>query len=210
MKPVRLSCRGIVVEGIWLPPFQLHVGQWVCLHMPCRAFSKQEQQLLEVLTGEHPVSGLSLSGRVYEASPPTSRSGLLGTLFQARVVDWLRRSAGISLGEARAILTRLHLPLGCRVGQVPWTPKTLLGLEAAWARGADVIVFRTAGLDPLGRQAVFDAVSSRLVQGAALHISYPFWSNGRSERTCSPGGSCIELRSDANPPALSAWVEDQS
>jgi hypothetical protein len=194
MNPVHLSCEGIEVGCLWIPPFVVKQGDWLCLHLP--AYSREAREpILQVLTGQRPVPGLHLFGRVAWARPATrAKKGLAGVLGERKVVDWLNYTGGISWAEAGAIVERLGLCPDWRVSRLPGTPKTLLGLEAAWARGADVVVFETAGLDPVGRQRVQEAISSRLDRCAALHLSYTNHQNGRMERDCFPGETCIDLQ----------------
>jgi hypothetical protein len=161
--------------------------------MPCLSDSEEESQIIEILTGKRAVPGLHLHGRVDVAYRPSARAGLLGVFRPPRPVDWLRRSGGLSQTEAHAIVARLGLKPEWRLNQLAGTPRMLLGLEAAWARGADVVVFSTAGLDPLGTQEVFREVAAKLDKGAAVHLCYPFVQNGQEKRACFPGGSCIAL-----------------
>src|SRR5262249_31445005 len=143
--------------------------------------------------------GLHFLGRVERAQPATPKRGLFGLFRRQRIIDWLCKSAGIPRTDALAILNRLgsyddrlkrgELPLDFLAGN----PRTLIGVEAAFARGAEVIVFMTVGLDPLGREAVFQLVSSGLHQCAAIHLGYPLIDG---ERIC-PKGRCIELGREA-------------
>src|SRR5947209_592555 len=102
MNPVRISSEGCHVAGIWIPPFSLRQGEVVCLHMPCAPFSPEEDQVVEVLTGERPVPGLHLSGRVCWADRLSPRrrgffQGLRVRLFRPPLArDWLRRATGMS------------------------------------------------------------------------------------------------------------------
>jgi hypothetical protein len=94
-----------------------------------------------------------------------------------------------------ARLGRSKEPLlpGERIGKLSATPLLLLGLEAVWARGADVTIFTVAGLDPVGRQTIFQAISSRLPQCAAIYLSHVYTTQGRWERDHCPHASCLEL-----------------
>ena len=69
----------------------------------------------------------------------------------------------------------------------------LLSVEAAWLSGADVVVFTTAGLDPLGKEAVYEAVISHFHRGSAIHLSFPFFQNEQRQRQCFQGTTCLEL-----------------
>jgi hypothetical protein len=83
-----------------------------------------------------------------------------------------------------------------RMGYVPWTARVLLGLEAAWAARPDAVLYMTVGLDPRGRQVIFQAVASRLSDSAAVHLCHEYVTGGRRERTCPPGAACVELREE--------------
>ena len=200
MDNLLLSCDGAAVGGQWLPPFRLHAGESVCLHVPGPAWGEDEERLLRVLTGAEKVPGVRVSGRVEYACPATGRTGFLGLVRQPYPVDWLRRTAGVTPGDAERIVARLGLKPQWRVCNLPGTPRVLLGLEAVWARGADAVIFSCIGLDPLGRQAMFDAVRLRLGPCAAVFLSYPYTTQDRYERAaflapaalilCSPRETC--------------------
>jgi hypothetical protein len=88
----------------------------------------------------------------------------------------------------------------CPISSLARNPRTLLGLEAAWARGADVVVFSTVGCDPAGVRAVYDAVAARLHRGAAIQLSYLFLQSRTMRRDCFPGSVCVEVtRNPARP-----------
>jgi hypothetical protein len=80
----------------------------------------------------------------------------------------------MSKEEALAVLGRLGMPPQWRTNRFPGTPKVLMNLEAARASGATIIVLSLSGLDPLGRQAVFNAVAERLRGCAVIYLAYPY------------------------------------
>jgi hypothetical protein len=196
MNPVRLSCQGVTVGRINLPPFELRIGELVCLHMPCLAYSEEEKQIVQVLTGDRTVSGLRLFGRILPAFAPVFRAGFLDFWFHPSAMTWLRQTAGITREEAEAILIRLGIHPDLRLCYLSGNPKALLGLEAAWARGAEGIVFTTVGCN---RQTLYAAVAAQLQHCPALHLSYAYITNRRQERYCFPGASCIELTWESQP-----------
>jgi|SRR5579885_3143271 len=203
MSALLLSCEGVAVGGLTLPPFRLRAGESVCLHVPGPAHGEEEEQLLRVLTGGEKVPGVEVLGRVEYAAPATGRPGLLGLFRQPYPADWLRRTAGISPGDAQRVVARLGLKPEWRVCNFSANPRALLGLEAAWARGAEAVIFSCVGLDPLGRQAMFGAVRSRLERWAALYLSYPYLTQGHYERDHLPGASCLEVVKPAGGAPLS-------
>jgi hypothetical protein len=174
--------------------FSLTPGKLLCLHVPAWQDSSEDRLLVDALTGKCQVPGLRLIGRVEFARLPVGGKRLLGLFGRQSVVNWFCQTTGGSRAQALAVLERLGLPAKTRVDELPMTPRILLALEAAWARGADVIVFRTAGTDPAGRNAIFQAVTARLSQAAAIHLSYAL-TDGR--RICPPQATCINLVQEA-------------
>ena len=193
MNPIRLSCDGMIIGSLVIPPFQLKAGEFICLHLPGPAGSKEEVQLIQILTGKRSVSDVHLSGRVLYASPATDRRGVFRFLRPLRPADWLHQIGGISPQEASAIVARLGIKPEWRLSQLARNPSTLLGLEAAWARGAEVILFSTTGCDPSGKRAVFDSVSGHLDRTAAIYLSLPFLQGGELKRDYFPGALCLEV-----------------
>jgi hypothetical protein len=201
MDSLRLSSDGFPIGSFLIPAFHLRAGECVCLHLPEAMASYEVEQLIRVLTGKTPLPGVRLLGRVHWAAPLSNRRhGLTGLFRPMRVADWLSRIAGASPAQAHAILQHLHPnERHCRIEQLAGTPRTLLGLEGAWLAGAQVVVFTTAGLDPLGREAVYQAVSSHFPQGSAIHLSFPFFQNGQRRRECFAGTTCLELGRSSEP-----------
>jgi hypothetical protein len=193
LNQVQLACDGLTLGSMWIPPFQLALGQTLCLHMPGRANSSEEDQVIELFTGQRSMQGFHRVGQVLWAEPAMYPRGFLGWLHQPRPQDWLCRETGMTRAEAATIVDRLGLRPGWRLCEIPWTARVMLGLEVVWARGATGIVFSVVGLDPLSRQTVFGAVNARLDRCAAVFLSYVYFQNEQPKRDCFPGGKCIEL-----------------
>jgi hypothetical protein len=197
MDITRISCSGMQIGAVQIPPFQLRDGELICLHMPSPALSDLEKQIIDLLTGKR--SGLQVSAQVTWIDPPSWTKGLLGLFYQPRAVAWLRRVARISPQEALSIVERLGLRREWRVSQLSWDERSLLGLEAAWANRAETIVFSTVGCSFLGRRAIYEAVLSHIDQCPAIHLSYAYWTQGRQERFCHPKARCLEVSQAQSP-----------
>lgn len=193
MGPLRFACEGVLLDGLQLPPFQLHAGEALCLHLPRLKTWSERAQFVKALAGPDPVEGLTRLGRIIYAEPPEGHGGLRGLWPSPRVVDWLRRRAGMDAAIAQEVVTRLGLSETWRVSHMAMNPRTLLGLEAAYARGAEVILFTTVGCDPLGTKAAFDTVLARLERCSAIYLSYPYTVNGAVQRACLPGACCVDV-----------------
>jgi hypothetical protein len=203
---VRISCDGVSAGPLWIPPFRLESGELVCLHMPCLSYSQEERLVIRLLTGELSDPNISHNGRIFLADGPTCRAGFFGLFRRPRVGTWLQKKAEISAPEAQAIATRLglHSDQICRLAG---NPRAQLGLEAAWARRADALIFSTVGLDPLGRRSLFEAVLSRIGQCPAIHLSFQYWTQGRLERFSHPRARCIEVAQRPGTGTLKEYVE---
>jgi hypothetical protein len=201
MKDLRVACTGAQVGTVIVPPFSLRLGQLVCLHLPHPAPDGFEDALLRVLTGRRPAAGLRLFGRVAAAAPAQDdRIGLFRLLRPLRARRWLRQRSGMSEPEAGAALSRIGLDRDWPLTHLAGNPKTLLGLEAAWAGGAETILFWTNWCDPSGARAVYAAVASRLATCPAIHLSRLRFQDGRPTRDCFPGAACVELRDSSAAP----------
>ena len=77
---------------------------------------------------------------------------MLGSMFHdglgvpqdfAEALNWFRRTTGTSRAEALAVMQRLGIDSDRHVdvGALAMNPRTLLALETAFARGAEVVVF---------------------------------------------------------------------
>jgi len=187
---VRISCEGVIVGGLSLPPFHLESGELICLHMPCLAYSQEERQVIDFLTAESPARGLSIFGRILFADPPEVRAGFLSIFRRPRVADWLQKKTGVSLAQATDIAKNLGLEINEQICRLEGTAKARLGLEAAWARGADGIVYSPVGIERLPIQ---EAVLSHIENCPAIELSYAFWTRGQRKRECHPRARCIEV-----------------
>jgi hypothetical protein len=194
MKHLRLSCEGVLIGSIWIPPFQLNTGEAACLHMPCLAWSREESEIVQALTGERPVPGLRLLGRVRWADPPRSTTGWRRWFSQSKAATWLRRAAPITHAQSLATVARLGLRPEWRISQLSGNLQLLLALEAAWAQGAEVVVFSTVGCI---HEPIHDAVAARLAECAVIKLSYEYTQNGRKQRDCFPHSLHVELREQA-------------
>lgn len=201
MNPLLVKSDGFPIGSCRIPAFQLRVGECVCLHLPEKMVAAEVEQLIRVLTGKESLSEVQLFSRVHWAAPlQNHRYGLAGLFRPMRVSDWLSQIAGASPAQAQAILQKLNPREGeRRIEQLPGTPKTLLSLEAAWLAGADVVIFSTAGLDPVGRETVYEAVASHFIRGSAIHLSFPFRQNEQWQRPCFAGSTCLELKRSTEP-----------
>lgn len=194
MDSLLLSSNSFEIGSFLFPAFQLRIGECVCLHLPEAITSAEVEALIRVLIGKTSLPEVRPLASVRWAAPVRNRRhGVMDFFRSMRVADWLQRVAGASPTQVQGILQRLSLKeRECRIEQLAGTAKTLLSLETAWLAGAQIVVFTTAELDPLGKEAVYQAVDSHFPQGGAIHLSFPFVQNGERRRECFAGTMCLE------------------
>lgn len=212
---LRVSCDGCAVGRLTVPPFRLHAGAAVCLHLPGPVYSKDWHALVQVLTGAQPLPSVRQFGRVQWAEPASTPTTVLGLLRQGRLtplrpVDWLQRVAGLSAADSTSVVARLDLRPEWRLSQLAGNPRALLGLEAIWAQRADAVVFHTVGCDPSGVKRVFEAVAAHLAECPAIYLSSWFWQDGGQQRDHFPGATCLDITQSTNVPEFLASVEGGS
>lgn len=188
MTPAGIQCDGITVAGMEVPPFELRSGEMVCLHMPCLP-SPAWDEFVEAITGKKKIAGLRIEGQVRWAERAQPRRGLAALFRQPYAEDWLQAAAHISAPDARALVTSLGLPLRQKLGSLGGNWRLLLALEAAYACKVDVIVYSTAGCDPMGVKAVHESVTAKLDRWAALRLSFQdihgrYWDEGHAPNGC--------------------------
>jgi hypothetical protein len=199
MEGVILRSTGAIIDSLMVPPLQLQIGESLCLHLPSGSeMSFVEEHLVAALTGKKRVTGVQALGQIRWVTTPLPPRGLQVLFYHPRAVDWLRREGRMTGQEAEAVIARLDLIVNGRIGKfrigcVPYDGRLLLGLEAAWARKADAVVFDTVGLGEWTSMRIFEAVAARLGSCAAIHLSYELSCAGQIVRSCFPGARCIPV-----------------
>ncbi len=197
MSHTLIACSGTTVAGLRLPEFAVSRGEVLTLDMPVLCDSAEASALILALTGRTSAAGLVIRGKVLSAIGSTDPSRLRAWLMPwgkgPLAVNWLQRRSGISHHQSLAILQRLGILPTWGLRNLAGNPRNLLSLEAAWAGGAQVVVFSTVGCDPSGVLKTYDAISGRLATTAAIELSYAYWTNGQRLRDHFPGGTCLTV-----------------
>jgi hypothetical protein len=198
MSELRLRWEGGRIGKIQVPAFELRTGDYLCLHMPSPFSLEEEARVVAVLTGDRPCPGVQFFGRILWAERPMDRR--LGFWERRRrPVEWLSKAARISVEQARTWVIQLGIPTDYPLGSLAGNPRTMLGLAATWAQGADAILFCAAGCDPSGLKAARDAVAARLDRCPAIELSHLVFCNDQPCRECSPTARCLEVARQADP-----------
>jgi hypothetical protein len=190
MDDIRLICDGLIIGSLVLPPFELRAGQLVTLQLPAPHDAADEQSLRSALSGTVVHAEVHVRCRVISADAAVPPRGPFAAL-RTSAVDWLARHGRISRPDAERVIrqTRICEPTD-RVSNLAMTPRTTLGVLAAWATGAEAIIYSTSGLDPLGARAVQQLVRDRLQTCPALHLAHERVSCDQSDFDC-PSGALV-------------------
>lgn len=179
----------------FLPPFHLRLGGALCLHVSFPCFSPEEAKFVRSLTADDRVPGLHGQGPIAWAAPvPPAGRGLL--FREPTVMEWLRDAARLPPAEAQAFVVRHRLQPAWKISSLAGTPNILLALESAHARGCEMVLYSTAGLDPLGIREVHEVVSSD--SRAAPPCTSPIW-------TCNNDGRVAYTNTQTFSRVPPAW-----
>jgi hypothetical protein len=210
-----LSCEGLTLGTLRIPPFRVGPGQAICLHMPPPADESQEE-LLQILTGKTSASEVQRFGQVEWAARPNNDGRVENfschvlSFFHRvwfgspRTLHWLMQSGRVTVDEAQRVLASHAISPHSKICQLACNPRTILALEAAWARGAEVVIFTTVGCDPRGVHLIHDLVTAHLKHCGAINLNFEYVSNDQRGRVCFPSANCLSVDRVVNPALVSA------
>jgi hypothetical protein len=194
MQPLRVVSTGFEADGLSVPPFELRAGESLCLHLPASDVTLDEHALLvRLLTGYATVSGLRVLGQSEWARPVVALDRWVSTArAPQKAADWLAGVTRMNRDEAARRLRAHGLPAEALARNLTPLEWRLMGLEVAWARGAEVVVFDTGDSEPGGVGRINRAVDLRIERCAGLRLNRPVVVEGRAEwRACWPRGRCL-------------------
>ncbi len=170
----KITCQGIRINSLDIPPFILGPGQLLGIHWPLpkgHAIEKRWEMILEKKRGS---SGIQIVESIYRVIPFQAKTKVFWkkpkeiTLRQD-LVDFLK----IPESSACNILAKLNIPSETITNDLAFTERCLVGIEIS-NFFSNTFLFDTSGLDPLGIKKVYEVVKEKLAQGeAALYITYP-------------------------------------
>ena len=161
-----LACDGMCVGDVMVPPFEVFTGDYVGLTIPTD-YGIQWAELMQSLGGSRQTSKVHLAGRS-SVIGPLGFQPLETTIESQRLID-VALARGFPRASAETTILSLGLEPERAYSSLQLTPRLLLELRLAWGKGAELVVFSSAGLDPSGILAVAAEVSQVLDQCAAIH-----------------------------------------
>ena len=190
----RIESAGFELCSLHFPAFQLCAGEAITLSLPNQAHVDQ-QEIMQYLTGQRRLSGLSMRAKVVLATPASPSFSLRNWFRSPTPFDWLQKNTHLVNSQIREILAKHGLERNLPLNRYAGTPRALLGLEAAYANGPEIILFSTGGLDPRGRQKIFQTVTENLPKCAAIYLAWPYHCQGDERHDVLPGSSSVSVTS---------------
>jgi hypothetical protein len=158
-----LRCSGTTCGGVVVPAFELSQGSSYGISVPT-GFGEDWTSLMKTLSGEIKNPNVQLFQSGVTVCP---QLGCKQFGDDANVGDSLK-SLGFSATDYDAINAKGRVVASTTIDELPATPKLLINLLGALRTPNRLIVFTTAGLDPLGIKAANRLIAMSEVTG--LHL----------------------------------------
>ena len=202
VKQVVVSCAGVAVRGIFVPPFEVHRGHVVTVRLPI-ADNRICDDFAQGLVGLPPMERIRVFEQVFVAKLPIERRQTRWLWSRESPISYLEHTFNLQKETARGIIERQHLTRFRDFRLLPHGPRMLLALEGAF-HAANACVFRSDGLDPENLARAYAYVSSRLRHGAsAIELSTPYYIGADLLRvykwSAHPEASCVDAMHEMVP-----------
>jgi hypothetical protein len=180
---MKVICKGLEIDNVYIPSFKLQKGQVLCLHWSLPMNTKTEEKFIKYLTGEIKNSQIITSCLLLKGNPPNIPNKFFHFFKAKRVKDIIKDLMGNEVIKSFCLICE-HLQINIEddFETLSLTQKYLLGIEIVCNRKPDILLFDTAGLDPLGEMKVFNLIEQKLNDMGAIYFSYPCIPS----RTCYP------------------------
>ena len=171
-----IDCLGFKLGDISVPPFELNVGEFKQIQW---LFSEKDR-FLKIVTGKEKHPALKIFKPIDVVSPPISKNWFSWIFDRQTAKDYLLKNTIFSNDDVMDVLQKFNIHPNLPIHSMGLTQRLLLALEIAWTQ-VNVVIFTTAGLDPLGVETICESVKARLDGGASLHVSSstPNWFSGQ-------------------------------
>lgn len=151
---------------IALPNIELIAGNFYCVHLSPKLSDATDviSQITQLAERSHK--------SVIHAKPAVQRGGMIEFFRKQSAVAWLANAAGLSKIEAAGVIQSFPRKVAKTLSHNAGTPRAFLGVAAAIAQKPDVIVYSTAGVDPVGCQQLHEYVAMQARNLCIVHVSH--------------------------------------
>jgi hypothetical protein len=175
----RVTCDGLIIGRCRVPSFEARAGELIKVEFPHDRVAEQ-RELLSLLSARHPRGPIRVAGKVVVVEKPRSRWEFVEMFHRQTALEWLCKRTGLPQEEAMPWLQadrcpwleRSRVTPDAPIAYMAGTPRKLMGVQAAFAMRADVVLFDTEGLDPLGIRDTLTAVAAQLGNSSAIYLTW--------------------------------------
>jgi hypothetical protein len=160
-----LECYGFQHADTDIPAFRVKQGEHIAILVPWHE-DRDWTTFMEVLAGHSDCSAVSAQCPTYVIPC----GGFEEDVSAAPTVANILQRHGVEHERAAAIEGDLSLEPSKPYDHLAFTPRIELSLEIASYKGAELIVFSTAGLDPMGLQKVSQRIRAFKTPCATIDI----------------------------------------
>jgi hypothetical protein len=162
-----LECKGLKLGTINIPAFQVLLGEVVAVVEPTESWDECIN-LMRVLSGRAAAQGVTVNCQVGILDPFLSFAQ--GEGIMDRPLPDLLRENGLTKSEAYEVIVAAGLQPNLTYRDAQLTNRLLLEIKVSLLRGVQLMVFSTAGLDPLGVDRVLTEARNCRTQCSSLAL----------------------------------------
>lgn len=104
------------------------------------------------------------------------------------VFNWLAAATTMSLVDAKRVISSFPVHVSANFEENAMNPRRFLALAAAITQRADVLLYDTSGMDPLGISELHAYAIQYYIRGCLVHACWHPMIN-----SCPNAGSCISM-----------------
>ncbi|MDD2816712.1 MAG: hypothetical protein PHP00_13420 [Thiotrichaceae bacterium] len=155
------------------------------MKLPMYINSIDENTIYNILLKKQKVNGLNITGKPLRIGTLALNTSLFFRLrwHKKTVLDYLKSFTNLKPSQIEEILRGFKMSPSTKLGVVGGTQRLLLEIEIAMCGDANIIIFSTDGLDPLGSIMLVELVRSKLLKISAICICSPLVNNDRYKET---------------------------
>lgn len=172
MPTLIIDCKGLHLNGINIPNFQVYTGDYVTLLIPQNYSEHLWQSLTALFSGTSPHKQVTIMQPVSVIKEPQPQHSIMRLIKPTRIKNYLRQFKSVTDTSSIEITTTLNLHLTDNMWTLGATTKKMLALETAYRHSPNVVL-NTAGMDYSGLLMVYSRVKKTLQNGAAVELRFP-------------------------------------
>ena len=170
-----LTNAGTQVGKVYLPTFNLKVGNFICIHWLLPYNSIEEKLLDDLLFKKKNLPSFKVGCKIARIKPIPLENNFWHILFNNKknIFEFLSNKLDKNLVDLERVCKQIGIDTYAKIYSLSLTQRVLVSIEVSYYQKYKIILLDTAGLDPVGVQRIYQSISEKLDQIAVLHLSYP-------------------------------------